>query len=281
MDEPEQTKNSKQSMKGDWFTRACLLACGCTLFYCSYAAASFFTKKGAPVPQQNSHTVHDDAQRVAEPPRNSYAFPQDALDSLITVYATDLLGHDWKIPIRTSDYLDCKSKNHRFTQITDLTNFVTYNDPTIKGIARDILSYCKNPSEFGQAVLDFTHQQVYEDKIDKGYVRYPLETLVDRAGDCKDASILTAAIMKAGGLDVILLYIPNVNGGPAAHLAVGVSGDYTGSYATINGKNYYYAEAAGTPWLQRGKPVQLGTVGILDAKASTQPTFPGVIITIP
>lgn len=37
------------------------------------------------------------------------------------------------------------------------------------------------------------------------YPRYPLEMLIDQQGDCEDAAILTAALVKQMGFDVVLL----------------------------------------------------------------------------
>lgn len=75
------------------------------------------------------------------------------------------------------------------------------------------------------------------------YPRYPLETLVDRGGDCEDTSILLASILHEMGYGVVLLALPD-------HMAVGVKGveNLTGAYWLYEGNRYYYVETTGTGW---------------------------------
>lgn len=75
------------------------------------------------------------------------------------------------------------------------------------------------------------------------YTRYPLETLVDNAGDCKDKSILAATMLHEMGYDVVLLKYPQ-------HMAVGVKldRDISGTYFDYGGSRYYYAETTGQNW---------------------------------
>lgn len=76
------------------------------------------------------------------------------------------------------------------------------------------------------------------------YVRYPIETLIDGAGDCEDKSILLAAVLRELGCEVVLLEFPN-------HAAVGVEAnrdDAYGSYASYGGKKYFYLESTVPGW---------------------------------
>ncbi len=75
------------------------------------------------------------------------------------------------------------------------------------------------------------------------YPRYPIETLVDRGGDCEDTSILTAAILNAMGYDVVLIQLP-------VHMAVGILGgeDVQGTYFKDGDKKYFYLETTGEGW---------------------------------
>ena len=76
------------------------------------------------------------------------------------------------------------------------------------------------------------------------YVRYPIETLVDRGGDCEDKSILLAALLREIGCEVVLMEFPN-------HVAVGVEAnrdDAYGSYASYGGKKYFYLESTASGW---------------------------------
>ena len=68
---------------------------------------------------------------------------------------------------------------------------------------------------------------------------YPLETLVDRAGDCEDTAILLAATLHEWGYDVVLLNVPDV------HTAVGLGCiDCEGAFIEYGGTRYYYIETA-------------------------------------
>ena len=75
------------------------------------------------------------------------------------------------------------------------------------------------------------------------YPRYPIETLVDRGGDCEDTSILLASILDTMGYSVVLLNPPH-------HWAVGVlRAEYVhGRYYPYKGGNYYYLETTNPGW---------------------------------
>lgn len=73
------------------------------------------------------------------------------------------------------------------------------------------------------------------------YPRYPVETLVDGGGDCEDTSILTAALLKAYGHDVVLVSLPE-------HMALGVNVDASGVYYLYEDVNYFYLETTGEGW---------------------------------
>jgi hypothetical protein len=74
------------------------------------------------------------------------------------------------------------------------------------------------------------------------YWKFPVETLVDKTGDCEDSAILFASIMDALGYDVVLLFykLEEKNSG---HLATGIylDGEH-GEYVEDDGNKYYYCE---------------------------------------
>lgn len=97
-------------------------------------------------------------------------------------------------------------------------------------------------------VLCFTQQcidyQLDEDTTPQPeWPRYPIETLMDEAGDCEDDVILTAAVLKRLGFDVALLYYPG-------HCALGVAGaaGLPGEYVIHGGKAYFYGETTAEDW---------------------------------
>ena len=92
-------------------------------------------------------------------------------------------------------------------------------------------------------VLTFVQSIKYEADTGSDYTRYPLETLVDEKGDCKDKAILGAAMLHEMGYDVVLLEY-------ADHMALGVkgAGDMQGKYYESGGSRYYYVETTSPNW---------------------------------
>lgn len=75
------------------------------------------------------------------------------------------------------------------------------------------------------------------------YVRYPIETLVDREGDCEDKVSLLGAMLNEMEVDFVLLVMPE-------HLALGVRCDSVrGRQALmVDGEPYYYVETTTEHW---------------------------------
>ncbi len=79
------------------------------------------------------------------------------------------------------------------------------------------------------------------------YPRYPLETLVERRGDCEDAAILAAALLRQMRFDVVLLAFLEED-----HMALGIrvvpptpTADPPFAW---NGGAYYYVEPTSGGW---------------------------------
>jgi len=98
--------------------------------------------------------------------------------------------------------------------------------------------------QFVQACIPYKYDidtTGYED-----WARYPIETLMERTGDCEDVAILCAAVIARMGFPVVLLLYPR-------HLAFGVGGadklkgDYVVDEKT--GMHYFYGEATSKGWL--------------------------------
>ena len=82
--------------------------------------------------------------------------------------------------------------------------------------------------------------------------RYAVETLIEGGGDCEDTTILVAAILRGLGEETALIFTPG-------HIAIGVSGNFTGSSLTYNGIKYFYCETTGTGWIVGKLPASVGT----------------------
>jgi len=80
--------------------------------------------------------------------------------------------------------------------------------------------------------------------------RYPVETLVDGAGDGTDASLLLVGVVRQRGYPAVLLRYPE-----ADHVAVGIaSGRLSGASVTHDGTTYYHAEATRSGYEVGRKP---------------------------
>jgi hypothetical protein len=148
------------------------------------------------------------------------------------------------VPPSLYDYYG--NESHSLYGDGDYSKFVT---PSVfESIADNIRNVTSNmpysDEQFANAVLKLVRQVSYV----KSDVKYPVETLVDNSGDCDVLSLLAASIMKAGGLDVVLLYYKGLS---PSHINVGVYLPYTPVYHTwwmtpagyeYNNKTYWIAE---------------------------------------
>jgi len=131
-----------------------------------------------------------------------------------------------------------------------MKSFVTIEEKVIENIANTLNNLATeqgfNTVETVNFILRFVQLNInyQDDKLSKNkeeYWRYPVETLVDKRGDCEDTSVLFGSIMKILGYDTVLLFyiLDDVNG----HLAIGVNvpGD-NGHFVLKDGKKYFYCE---------------------------------------
>jgi hypothetical protein len=120
------------------------------------------------------------------------------------------------------------------------------NDPAQEEMYSTLLSDVKktrlsrglSDDEYLELIAVYIQSLRYETR-DLTPAKFPVETVVDRAGDCDDKSLLLAGLLSREGYPVALLLF-----GPEAHMAIGVgSGDYlyknTG-YAFLETTNYSF-----------------------------------------
>jgi len=149
------------------------------------------------------------------------------------------------VSVTSSLYEYYSSKDHIVTSPYDLAKFVT---PTsLKPIADDLWSIYSDDEDFANGALMIVHQISYKES---GPQKYPVETIVENEGDCDLFSFTAASIMKAGGLDVVLLLYETQN-----HMTVGVNLSHEPYdarsdvyYYSYDGKQYYVAECTGGDW---------------------------------
>ncbi|MGQ9530227.1 MAG: Ig-like domain-containing protein [Candidatus Bathycorpusculaceae bacterium] len=146
------------------------------------------------------------------------------------------------VTVQQSLYEYYLGKSHKISLEKDFAKFVT--PYTLKPIADRLWEIYSDDEDFANGVLMIVHQIPYEVTEP---AKYPIETIVENKGDCDLFSFIAASIMKAGGLDVVLLYYED-----KSHMNVGVNLSHAPrdarskiSYITYNDITYYIAECTG------------------------------------
>ena len=143
----------------------------------------------------------------------------------------------------------------------DIPQLVEEGRTTIGNLTREFQNVFKRHREWSKQdridfVLSFVQSLPYTlDDVTTGYDefrRYAIETLIEGGGDCEDTTILVAAILRGLGEKTALIFTPG-------HIALGVSGNFTGASVPHNGTQYYYCETTGTGWTVGDLPASSGT----------------------
>ncbi|MCX6760966.1 MAG: hypothetical protein NTZ84_02615, partial [Candidatus Nealsonbacteria bacterium] len=150
-------------------------------------------------------------------------------------------GYDWNWTIKIHedwfDYYKAKNPRPKPTSI----DYITYNDPFIKGVSEKIAEAAENKNLCASCLAaSFIHSLSYIDDKYTGYdeyPKYPVETIMEKNGDCEDTSYLLASIIRAMNIDAVLILLPG-------HMAVGVwmDCDSPGTYYKLDDRCYYYIE---------------------------------------
>ena len=132
----------------------------------------------------------------------------------------------------------------------DIPQLIEEGRTTLENLTREFQNIFRQCREWSKQdhvdfVLSFVQSLPYtHDDVTTGYNefrRYAVETLIEGGGDCEDTTILVAAILRGLGEKTALIFLPG-------HIALGVSGNFTGASVTHNGTTYYYCETTGTGW---------------------------------
>ncbi len=112
-----------------------------------------------------------------------------------------------------------------------------------------------SPLDETRLVLSFVQHLTYASDLETTghleYGRYPVETLVDRVGDCDCHAILAAALLRHLGFEVVLLLLPQVDprNTDSAHIAIAIAGaDHLPErlrYYRVGNRRYFYCETTG------------------------------------
>lgn len=101
------------------------------------------------------------------------------------------------------------------------------NDPAQEEMYSDLLNDVKktrlsqglSDDEYLELIAVYIQSLRYETR-EQNPAKFPIETVVDRAGDCDDKSLLLAGLLSREGYPVAVLLF-----GPEAHMAIGVGSD--------------------------------------------------------
>jgi hypothetical protein len=133
-------------------------------------------------------------------------------------HANYKVTHTLYTSVTPSLYDFYQSSDHRISRDNDYAKFVTPDAVRIvaEKMRQTVSNRTRSDENFANDVLKVIHQIPYAISDYK----YPVETIVENSGDCDVVSFLAASLMKAGGLDVVLLIYRNL---PGSHMNVGVS----------------------------------------------------------
>ena len=168
-----------------------------------------------------------------------------------------------------------KGKSYTVLMIVDIERYNTYDGrerydipklveegrTALGNLIREFQNVFKQHREWSRQdridfVLSFVQSLPYtHDDVTTGYDefrRYAVETLIEGGGDCEDTTILVAAILRGLGEKTALIFTPG-------HIALGVSGNFTGASVTYGDTTYYYCETTGTGWGVGVLPPSFGT----------------------
>ncbi len=191
-------------------------------------------------------------------PRESFSSNYDQTYTFSTKVGIIENNHKIHISVPSSVYDYYQTLNPNTLGIEGFSKFVTPN--VFRSVAENIQNVTSNnpysDEIFANVVLDIVHQIPYQ----KTSTKFPAETIFENSGDCDTLSLLTASIMKAGNLDVVLLFYEDY---PVNHMNIGVhlprdpiycSRRDNPLYYEYDGKKYFTAETTGENWRVGDQP---------------------------
>jgi len=144
------------------------------------------------------------------------------------------------LPRTFSNYAEYVVESSRYPFIEDFAK-------TLKQLAK---KHGLSNWETINLIVKFVQSIPYVDDPVGEYPRFPIETLVDLAGDCEDSAILLAAILSSLGYEVLLV-------SPPGHMAVALAcPNCNGTYYAQEGKRYFYIETTDVGWAIGAIPAQ-------------------------
>lgn len=202
----------------------------------------------------------------------SGAKPDTILPDITRGFTWTFRGRDQRLRIRIPMWLYIYYLARPRSTDYSLYLMDPFDQPVISAIASQLSKYAQRNRLTELETIGFAAAMIHSleyvpDDVStshNNYPRYPVETLVHRGGDCEDASILLASILRALHYEVGLIQLPG-------HLQVGIVRDHSfpGTYYTFDSKRYYVLEATGDGWSVGEMPP--------DEKGKTGTVIPGAM----
>jgi hypothetical protein len=174
-------------------------------------------------------------------------------------YTWSYSGKTWTLTgtVPSDDYYELHDRERTY----DYTSYVM-SDQTVVKVAGDLQAMAQaNGYGTAEFILSFVQSLEYTDDQETmgqaEWPRYPAETLVDGGGDCEDKSALYVSLMQSSPIGVDMVLLEYTKTGETGHMAVGISGSYTGTYYTYGGKSFYLCETTSPGWTIGEKPSEI------------------------
>jgi hypothetical protein len=176
---------------------------------------------------------------------------------IYNVYSWIFGGTEWSWHINIPESLYEQYKQAPRYASKDYASYVTYSgdDHYLQKMATEISRISEKYGFTERSKVEFTaafvQSFVYDTDINtancKEYVRFPLETLVEKRGDCEDTAILLASLLQSLDVRVAFFYFSKT-ALDIPHVGLGVGGlnDAYGTNWELYGERYYYIETTET-----------------------------------
>lgn len=94
---------------------------------------------------------------------------------------------------------------------------------TVDALRRGASGTAEGNDEYLEFLTVYVQSLTYDTRPDEAGPKFPVETIIEKAGDCDDKSILLAGLLSQEGYNVSLFYFPD-----DSHMAVGIATDEPG-----------------------------------------------------
>lgn len=152
---------------------------------------------------------------------------------------------DIPLGTHTYNYYKKQSKRNSYASYAQEHLGYTYLSQLAKQLKVDADELGYSGWKLAEYLAAFVQQNITytKDPFNNGfdYPRFPIETLVEKKGDCEDSAILLVALLKLFNFDAVLIQIPG-------HMAVGIACGNCSSYYNSEGKKYVYIETTNPKW---------------------------------